>query len=189
MGENPIEDIILKCITSEIDISLKYKDFAKTANEEGYPNISRLFKALTVAEEIHINMFYRIYKGRNPVKEELDELMKKIEMKDEKNDTITNLDYCLKKEHYIGRELYDKYAKAALKYNNPGLFITLKQAAEASISHEEILSYALENISKGNDLPIDENIYICPTCGLVMIDDPPFKCPICNERKSNFIVL
>ena len=178
------KEALLTSIKGELKAHLSYLEFAKKAEDEGFPNIARVFKALAEAERIHMMTFGRLYFGRNLTDDDIKNLAKDITI--EVHSTKENLETGLKNENYENTELYQTFADISIK-SNPGAYIIFKQTANAEGIHRDIFSYLLELVKKGQDLKASEKIFLCPVCGYIVLGKKPAKCPICNEPEENFI--
>ena len=144
---------------------MKYLIFSETAEREGYPNISRLFKAIAYAEQIHATNHAR---NLGIIKE-----------------TKDNLQTGIAGETFEVEEMYPAYDSIAKLQNEKNAQISIHYALEAEKIHAELYQKAKQTVENGKDADIDE-IYICPVCGYTHIGKPPERCPVCNAPKDKF---
>ena len=144
---------------------MKYLIFSETAEKEGYPNISRLFKAIAYAEQIHATNHAR---NLGIIKE-----------------TKDNLQTGIAGETFEVEEMYPAYDSIAKLQNEKNAQISIHYALEAEKIHAELYQKAKQTVENGKDADIDE-IYICPVCGYTHIGKPPERCPVCNAPKDKF---
>lgn len=139
---------------------MKYMIFSEIAEEEGYKDIARLFRAIAFAEKVH---------ARNHLKS-----LNMIEK------TKQNLEVAINGEKYEVEEMYPAYSAIANLQNEENAKISIKYALEAEKIHVKLY----EEAEKGA-LKIGE-IYICPICGYTHVGEPPEKCPVCKAGKEKF---
>jgi rubrerythrin len=143
----------------------KYHIFSEIAAREGFPNVARLFQAISYAEQVHATNH-----GRNLG------IVKK---------TADNIETCIQGETYEIEEMYPAYDAIAKLQGDKGAEQSIHYALEAEKIHALLYKSAKEDVGKGRDIDIAE-VYICPVCGYTHVGDPPDKCPVCNVSKKQF---
>lgn len=144
---------------------MKYLIFSEIAEKEGFPNISRLFKAIAYAEFVHAKNHAR----------ELGII----------KDTPQNLQTGIEGETFEVEEMYPAYDAIAKLQNEKGAERVIHFAIEAEKIHAKMYEKAKERATQKEDVEIDK-IYICPVCGYTTLDEPPEKCPVCGYPGSKF---
>ncbi|RLG09165.1 rubrerythrin family protein [Candidatus Pacearchaeota archaeon] len=144
---------------------MKYLIFSEIAEEEGFKNVARLFKAIAYAEQVH---------AKNHAKN-LDII----------KNTKENLQSAINGETFEIEEMYPAYDAIAKLQGEKGAEKSIYFAIEAEKIHAKLYKEAKEAVEKGKDIEIKE-IYICPVCGYTHIGEPPEKCPICGAPKEKF---
>jgi len=144
---------------------MKYLAFSDIAEKEGYPNVSRLFKAIAYAELVHATSHARNLG-----------LLKK---------TADNLDAAIEGETYEVEEMYPAFDAVAKLQGEKGAERSIHYALEAEKIHAELYKKTKEEVQKGKDIEIAE-VYICPVCGYTHIGEPPERCPVCNAPRDKF---
>lgn len=144
---------------------MKYLIFSEIAEKEGFPNISRLFKAISYAEQVHATNHLRNlgYLGK----------------------TVENLQTGIDGETFEIEEMYPVYNNSAKLQEEKGAEISTHYALEAEKIHAELYKMAKKSSQENKDMDIKE-IYICPVCGYTHIGEPPDKCPVCGVSKDRF---
>jgi len=122
--------------------------------------------------------------GREPTDEDFEEYRNRVNVN--VGSTLDNLNDCKVKENELWGKIYPEFINK-IEESNTILAMILNEVKEASREHEKILGYAINSLKNGRDINIGEGVYYCPTCGLVMVGNLPFRCPICNEVRSNFV--
>lgn len=149
----------------ESKAAMKYSIYSEVAEKNGFPNISRLFRAISYAETVHATNHYRnlgMIKG-----------------------TIDNLEDAISGEHYEVNEMYPVFNEVAKFQNEKGAELSTKYALEAEKIHEQLYEGALESVKKKKDVEI-KDIYICPVCGYTTVGKAPEKCPVCGTGGAKF---
>jgi len=144
---------------------MKYLIFSEIAEEEGYPNIARLFKAIAYAEFVH---------AKNHAKNL--EIIK---------ETYENLKAAMDGENFEVEEMYPAYDAIAKLQGERGAEQAIHYAMEAEKIHAKLYEDARKRVEEQKDAEIDE-IYICPVCGYTHVGTPPERCPVCGFASDKF---
>lgn len=150
----------------ESQAAMKYLAFADKAEREGKPNIARLFRAISYAEQVHaINHLRELGKV---------------------GDTVANLQAAIDGENFEVDEMYAAYLKVAEAQEEKGAMRSMNYAMEAEKIHADMYADARQVAETGADADIG-TVHICPICGFTHIGDPPDRCPVCNAKKERFM--
>jgi rubrerythrin len=150
----------------ESQAHMRYKIFADKAEQEGYPEVARLFRAISYAEQVHATNHFTQLQG--------------IE------DTASNLGTAIGGEHYENTEMYPAFDAVAHEQGEKGAMLSIHYALEAEKIHEAMYSEAKSLVENGEDRPA-QPVYICPVCGFTVIGDPPAKCPVSQTPREKFV--
>jgi rubrerythrin len=150
----------------ESQAHMKYKIFADKAEEEGYPEVARLFRAISYAEQVHATNHFRQLQG--------------IE------NTASNLGSAIGGENYENTEMYPAFNAVAREQGEKGAMLSIHYALEAEKIHEAMYGEAQKLVQNGEDRQA-QPVYICPTCGYTVIGDPPEKCPVSQTPRGKFV--
>lgn len=146
---------------------MKYLIFSGVAENEGFSNVSRLFKAIAFAEFVHAKNHA---KNLGYVK-----------------DTSENLQTGINGENFEITEMYPAYNAIAELQDEKYAKLSIHYALEAERIHEQLYKIAKESVDAKKDLELKE-IHICPDCGYTyMGEKPPEKCPVCGVSKEKFV--
>ncbi len=149
----------------ESQAHMKYLIFAQKAEEEGKPNIARLFRAISLAEQVH---------ATNHLKA-LGEL----------SDTLENLDVAIEGETFEVEEMYPAYDAVAKLQEEKAAQRSIGYAVSAEKVHAGLYAKAKQAVQSGKDLEIGK-IAICQVCGWTVEGNAPDRCPLCNASKEQF---
>ncbi len=154
-----------EALAGESEAHTKYLLFAEKARDEGYPNVARLFEAVAYAERVH---------ARNQLR-----LLGKL------GKTTENLQAAVDGENFEVDEMYEAYLAITELQEEKAASTSHRYALEAEKIHADKYKQALQAINEGSDFKVGD-IYICPTCGHTVENDPPERCPVCKVPGSKF---
>ena len=149
----------------ESQAHMKYAIFADKAEEEGYPEVARLFRAIAFAERVHATNHLR----------ELGDI----------NDTVSNLEVAIGGENYENTEMYPAFNAVAKLQNEKGAMLSIHYALEAEKIHEAMYGEAKNMVASGSDIQ-SASVFVCPVCGHTVIGEAPNKCPVCGASKEKY---
>ncbi|MCP3872921.1 MAG: rubrerythrin family protein [Desulfobacteraceae bacterium] len=150
----------------ESQANRKYLAFAKKADEDGFPQVAKLFRAAAEAETIHAHAHLRVMGGING--------------------TTANLEEAIAGEGHEVKEMYPGFLATAQEEGNKPAEFSFKNALAVEEVHHSVYSKALEAVNGGGDLP-KASIYVCPVCGNTVESDVPDTCPVCNVPGDKFV--
>jgi rubrerythrin len=159
------KDNMKAALAGESQAHIKYAAFSAQAEKEGKPNIARLFKAISYAEQVHATNHLRELGGIG--------------------DTASNLDGAIAGETFEVDEMYAAYMEVADSQAEKGAYRSMKYANEAEKLHAVLYSDAKRAVAAGGG-SAGGTVYVCPICGFTHIGEPPDRCPVCNTVKSRF---
>lgn len=148
----------------ESQANRKYLAFAKKAEQEGFPQIARLFRAAADAETIHALGHFNNMGGVGSTKE--------------------NLEAAVAGETYEFNEMYPPMLAQAEAEGHKSK-VMFGFATKAERVHAGLFKTALDALKGGGDLS-QMDVYLCPFCGDIEFGKPPDKCPICGAPAAKF---
>jgi rubrerythrin len=155
-----------EAFAGESQANRKYLAFAKKAEEDGLPQVAKLFRAAAEAETVHAHAHLRVLGGIKS--------------------TAENLQAAMEGEGFEFQQMYPKFlAEAQGEGNKPAEF-SFRNALAVEEIHHGLYSKALEAAKGGSDLPAT-SIYVCPVCGNTVEGSVPDTCPVCNVPGSKFM--
>jgi rubrerythrin len=154
-----------QAFAGESQANRRYLAFAKRAEQDGYPHIAKLFRAVAEAETVHGLAHFRVMGG-----------VKK---------TIENLQTAIEGERYEFTQMYPRFlSQAEAEGNKPAVF-SFKYALAVEGIHHRLYTEALNAVKSGKNLG-DTRLYVCPVCGNTVKGEAPDQCPICATPKELF---
>ncbi len=149
----------------ESQANRKYLAFAKEAEEEGFTQIAKLFKAAAEAETVHALNHLRIT--------------------GQIQSTLENLNAAVSGETFEFKEMYPKYIDTAKQEGNKQAAWSFDVANQVEQIHAKLFAKAIDAIKTNN--PIEKvDYYVCGICGNTVEGEAPDKCPICGAPKEKF---
>ncbi|MBI3592832.1 MAG: rubrerythrin family protein [Nitrospirae bacterium] len=156
------EKNLSEAFAGESQANRKYLAYAKKAEEEGYRQIAKLFRAAAEAETVHAHNHLRELGGIKSTEE--------------------NLDDAINGETFEFQKMYPQMIEDAKAEKNDGALRSFNFANEVEKIHAELYKKALENIGKNPDT----DYYVCSVCGNTVEGGAPDECPICGAKKQEF---
>jgi len=149
----------------ESQANRKYLAFARKAEQEGFSNVARLFRAAAEAETIHALGHFSAMGGVGS--------------------TADNLRAAVAGETYEYTQMYPPMLQQAITDDHRGKRM-FGYAMKAEAIHAKLYQMALEAVSQGRDLA-ETHFYLCPVCGHIELGTPPATCPICGTKAEKFV--
>jgi len=161
MGEKTQKDLY-DAYTGESKAVVRLKAYAQKAEEEDYPGVAKLFRAVAESESVHAYNNLRL----------LDVI----------KDTETNLEESLAREEKIAQVGYDGFIADAEAEDDRAAAAMFAFARDVEERHAKLYEGALQHMV-ADQIP---NYYVCSVCGYVADDVIPEKCPICGAPEDKF---
>lgn len=154
----------------------RYALFANKAEEEGYPQVAKLFRATSRAEQIHRDTHRQTIEklGGNVEEFTLDEVTV--------SSTADNLKIAIEGESYERDTMYPGFMSKAKQDGSRDAVRTFRFALEAEKEHAKLYTEALSNL--GNNSEAD--YYVCTVCGNTVTVLPNKKCPVCRNKLDKY---
>ncbi|MFQ5964290.1 MAG: rubrerythrin family protein, partial [Candidatus Scalinduaceae bacterium] len=125
----------------ESQANRKYLAFAKKAEEEGFKQVAKLFRAAAEAETVHAHKHLKTMSGIHSTKE--------------------NLQEAIEGEMHEFTKMYPGMIEKAKKEGNKQALQSFDFANKVESIHASLYQKALDNL--GNNEPVD--YYVCQVCG------------------------
>jgi rubrerythrin len=155
-------DHLKEAFAGESQANRKYLAFAAKADQEGYPQVARLFRAAAEAETIHAHNHLRALKGVGTTKDNLSEAIS--------GETHEFM-------HMYPQMIADAKAEANKEAERSFVF-----ANEVEKVHADLYKKALATMEEKKLV----DIYVCPVCGYTVEETVPDNCPVCNAKGKTF---
>jgi rubrerythrin len=158
---------------------MRYIAWGKAAQKEGFPNVGRLFAAVSFAEEIHATKHFKamaaVGGGATVTAAGGFGLA----------DTSTNLAGAIEGETYEIEEMYPAFLAVAKFQDEARAVKSMERALAAERVHAEMYTRAKEAVDGGADMELGP-VQICDHCGWTVEGEAPERCPLCNVGRDRF---
>lgn len=157
-------DNLKTAFAGESQANRKYLAYAKKAEQDGFPNVAKLFRAAAEAETIHALGHFQALGMVGA--------------------TADNLRDAVSGETYEYEQMYPPMLELAAQEGHKAKTM-FNFAVKAEKVHATLYAKALEAVLAGKDLDAPA-VYVCPVCGHVELGHAPEKCPICGVKAERF---
>ena len=161
-------DNLQAAFAGESQANRTYLAFAKKADEEGCPQIARLFRAAAAAETVHAHAHLRVMHGVQS--------------------TAANVQAAIEGEGVEFKEMYPGFVQEAEAEGNNAAAVSFRNALAVEEIHHNLYSAAAEALSGGRDLAVSP-IVVCSICGNTIQGEAPDQCPVCGAPKAKFTAI
>jgi rubrerythrin len=161
-------DNLQAAFAGESQANRKYLLFAQKAEEEGYKQVARLFRAAADAETVHAGNHFKTLQGIKSTRE--------------------NLLAAITGENYEFTQMYPSFIKQSESEGQDKARDSFSLANKVEQIHHGLFHAALSMLEKGQ--AVDEKpIYVCQYCGNTVEGEAPENCPICGAPKYTFTLI
>jgi rubrerythrin len=158
-------DNLKSAFAGESQANRKYLAFARKAEEEGLPQVARLFRAAAEAETVHALNHLRVMGEIKGTKE--------------------NIRAAVAGETFEFRSMYPEYIDVAKQEGNTQASWSFDVANKVEKIHAGLYSRAEEALKSGKKVPALD-YYVCSVCGMTVEGSAPDKCPVCGAPANKF---
>jgi len=161
--DEKIKEAFHKVYEGEAKAALRLKIFAKKAEQEELPQISKLFRVISFSEEIHGERALRMLR--------------------EIKDTDSNLKESFQSETHVAGVAYDNFIELAENIGDVTASNILSNSRDVEDGHAKLYKYAINHVIGEKET----TYYVCQVCGYVSDGVLPDVCPICSAPKDQFV--
>ncbi|HJX02133.1 MAG TPA: rubrerythrin family protein [Candidatus Humimicrobiaceae bacterium] len=146
----------------ESQANRKYLAFAKKADEDGYSQTARLFRAAAEAETVHALNHLKAMDGIKSTEE--------------------NLKAAISGETFEFMDMYPKMIEEAKDENAEEAKLSFIYANKVEQVHADLYGKYLGSLGNNENTPI----FVCQVCGNTVEGNVPDRCPICGNPREMF---
>jgi rubrerythrin len=157
------EEALKEAFAGESQANRKYLAFAAKADQEGFPQAARLFRAAADAETVHAHAHLRALKGIGSTKE--------------------NLQEAVAGETHEFKSMYPAMIETAKAEGNKEAERSFNYANEVEKVHAALYAKLLASLGSGGEV---YPYYVCPVCGFTAEREAPESCPVCGTKGKLF---
>ena len=157
------QENLKQAFAGESQANRKYLAFAEKADQEGYRQVAKLFRAAAAAETVHALNHLRVMGGVSS--------------------TVNNLKRAIDGETTEFKQMYPQFIEQARKENvSDAVILSFDVANKVEEIHAGLYKTAKDNLGKNKEA----DYYVCQICGNTVENGVPEKCPICNAPQEMF---
>ncbi len=157
------EEALKEAFAGESQANRKYLAFAAKADQEGYPQAARLFRAAAEAETVHAHAHLRALQGVKSTKE--------------------NLLEAVSGETHEFKSMYPAMIATAQAEGHKQAERSFQYANDVEKVHAALYQQFVDNLEKGKE---NYPYYVCSVCGFTAEGSAPDVCPVCGSKGSVF---
>lgn len=170
-NESKTKANLLTAFAGESQARNKYTFFAQIAEQNGYTEISDIFKETADNEKAHARIWFDYLNGGN---------------------TPTTLDSLVEAaagEHYEWTEMYKEFAEIAEAEGFKEIAAVMRMVGNIEKTHEERFERLRVDLAAGKVYTKDnEVVWKCTNCGHLHVGKTaPNMCPVCKKPQSIFV--
>jgi len=158
-----LEKSLREAFAGESKASVRNLAFARKAQQEGYTQIARLFRAVSEAERIHASEYLKYMEGAIGTTEE-------------------NLKTAFENEIKAKTTIYPPLIKQALDESREDVAGSYSRARDVEERHAKLYKDALAAMVTEQDI----QYHVCQVCGYVFDAELPQECPVCRAGRKYF---
>ncbi|HWR68906.1 MAG TPA: rubrerythrin family protein [Desulfomonilia bacterium] len=161
--DDKLKNVLHQAFTGEAKAHLRLKVFAEKADQEGYPQLAKLFRVIAFSEELH---------GKRALR-----LLKEIRSTEE------NLAESFESETKVAGVAYDSFIRLAEEQGDRAASLYFSQSRDAEEIHAKLYKEAMDHVLEERQT----TYYVCDVCGYISDGILPEECPICGAKKDRFV--
>jgi len=157
------EAYLKEAFAGESQANRKYLAYAAKAEQEGYPQAARLFRAAAEAETVHAHNHLKALKAIGSTKE--------------------NLADAVKGETHEFKSMYPEMIVAAKAEGAKEAERSFTYANEVEQIHAQLYQKLIDTLDSTKE---NYPYYVCPVCGYTAEKNAPDSCPVCGTQGKMF---
>ncbi|PLX41046.1 MAG: rubrerythrin [Deltaproteobacteria bacterium] len=155
-------DNLWAAFAGESQANRKYTAFSRKADDQGYVQAAKLFRAAAAAETVHALSHFKALDGVS--------------------ETADNIRAAIAGEDHEAEVMYPEFIATAEAEGEKKALTTFKWAFEVEKTHRTLFQSMLENLDSEETF----DYYVCPICGHTHERNAPDKCPVCGASGDRF---
>ncbi|MBV4430492.1 rubrerythrin family protein [Clostridium tyrobutyricum] len=172
-------DFLRSAYGGESMAHIRYLVWADSAEKNGFPNIGRLFRAISYAEWVHARNHF------NVLKDQVGDATVAAGGVFGLTNIVENLQGAFDGEVHEIDQMYPVYLETARFQEEKDAERSFHYALSAEKEHAKLFKKA-QDLAKQDKDTDNSKIYVCPICGFTVEEEAPKKCPICGVKKDLF---
>lgn len=157
------EELLRNAFAGESQTNRRYLAYAARAEEEGYPQVARFFRAAAESETAHAHNYLRALEGVRSTRE--------------------NLEEALSVETNAAQTRYPEMVETARAEGNTEAERLFRYALESEKTHACLLKMLLDALEAPQE---GTAYYVCKGCGHTVEKEAPKACPVCGAKGDTY---
>ena len=157
-----VREALQQSYTGEAKAALRLKVYAEKAEQEGYPQIAKLFRVIACSEAIH---------GTRALK-----ILKEVKTTEE------NLAESFESEQKVANVAYGEFVRQAEAEGNRAAVLLFSQSRDVEETHAKLYKEAMSHMLEERET----TYHVCKVCGYVADGILPAECPVCGAISAQF---
>jgi len=158
-----LEKKLKEAFAGESKAHMRNLAFGKKAEEDGFPQIARLFRAVADAERVHAAEYIKYLEGVI-------------------GETEDNLKAAFENEIKAKTDIYPPFIQEAFALQREDVAWSFSRSRDVEERHAKLYKDALAALIKEQET----EYFVCQVCGYVFDAELPAECPVCRAKKENF---
>ncbi len=155
---------LYEAFVGEAKAHIRLLGFARKAEEEGYAQVAKLFRAIAAAEKVHAANHLRVL-GEAVIRS-----------------TEENLAFSFERETTVNEVTYPQFIMEAEEEEARRAVVSFSYARDVEEGHARLYKNAMDHLLQGEDT----DYYVCGVCGYTSDGVLPEECPICGATSEAF---
>ncbi len=157
------EQFLKEAFAGESQANRKYLAYGAKADQEGYAQVARMFRAAAEAETVHAHNHLRALSGIKSTKE--------------------NLQDAIAGETHEFKKMYPEMIEGAKAEKNSAAERSFSYANAVERTHADLYQKLLNSLGTSKE---NYPYYVCPVCGHTAEKSAPGTCPVCGTKGEMF---
>jgi rubrerythrin len=162
---NKTDGNLKSAFAGESQANRRYLAFAQKAEEEGFTQAAKLFRAAAEAETVHA--------------------LNHLRVTGEVKSTLENLNAALGGETFEFTKMYPEYLDTAKQEKIKQATWSFDVANKVEQIHAKLYQKAIDSVKSKKEMP-KVDYYVCSVCGNTVEGEAPDICPVCGNPKTKF---
>jgi rubrerythrin len=159
---------------------MRYKIWGDKAESDGFPNVARMFRAISRAEQSHATGHFKA------MADVAGAFLVPSGGGFGLGSTSDNLAGAIEGETFEIKEMYPAYLEVAKMQGEKAAERSMNFAVATENIHAAMYTRAKGAVDGGKDVDLGP-VQICTVCGHTIEGDLPDKCPICGVKKEMYV--
>ena len=158
-----LEKKLREAFAGESKAHVRNLAFAKKAEQDGFPQIAKLFRAVAEAERVHADEYLKYLEGTI-------------------GETEENLKAAFESEIKAKTDIYPAFIQEAFARKREDVAWSFSRSRDVEERHAKLYKDALAAMITEQEA----EYHVCQICGYIFDGDLPAACPVCRATREKF---